>query len=730
MSRARIVAIIVVGALLAALVAAGAGWRYFTEERRLARTVAGVVSARIGLPISIERASIEGSRLKLWGVRLAPVPGWALDTRMREVEVVGGLLPLMAPAGHRVSVIATATSVALSASPATVPPDAAALDHVRAGLRGLLDWPGGISLRMEGAELHAGSRVFRFDLVGDKTAAALTLDLSLRPAPDTAALTLRSRAGIVGEAGISVDLDVGAEPRRLAGLWPEAWPTPGALTMRLASQWPAKNGPTATGRLTVGEPSQPAVAEFTAGIESARGELLVPSYTIDWGPEFHLDGEAAMTSRGGLRVTATGVGTIDASPLRGRATWAPVAGDVDGELSLQAVNLNVAARRLGLKALPDASRARSLTVRISGRLAGNDARAALTMHAQGLSTAALPRVALDAGLEARLALGSGPGLAVRRLEAAQLTVSGAGGPMLVATAASRSAPLWPLRLDGALPDAARVPADLPLTPRLTGSARVTGEMSLAESVTFGGTLEISLPRAEVRLGSPVRFTDLQATVPVAWGLAADDRPGSLTVGRVDGFSLALHDAVSSASIADGRLLLPDLRYGHYGGRGGGWAELGLDGRPTRLRARLEGQGLDLAQAIRESGATAARVTGKARYRATAQYTDADGLVALVRLDSEADGGEVSIDAIEGLLDSAAVQAETSGVLRQTLQNLRVFRYETLEGEMRVSGGGGWIDLSLRGKKRLGLFPAPVEAINFRNVPLAVLSRTLTRGTPP
>jgi hypothetical protein len=147
-----------------------------------------------------------------------------------------------------------------------------------------------------------------------------------------------------------------------------------------------------------------------------------------------------------------------------------------------------------------------------------------------------------------------------------------------------------------------------------------------------------------------------------------------------------------------------------------------------MRARLEGQGVDLAQAMRESGATAARVTGKARYRATAQYTDADGLVALIRLDSEADGGEVSIDAIERLLDSAAVQAETSGVLRQTLQNLRVFRYETLEGEMRVSGGGGWIDLSLRGKKRLGLFPAPVEAINFRNVPLAVLTRTLGRGT--
>jgi len=88
-----------------------------------------------------------------------------------------------------------------------------------------------------------------------------------------------------------------------------------------------------------------------------------------------------------------------------------------------------------------------------------------------------------------------------------------------------------------------------------------------------------------------------------------------------------------------------------------------------------------------------------------------------------------VPAIERLLDSATVQAETSGVLRQTLENLRVFQYESMEGDLRVQGTGGHVDLSLRGRKRLGIFPAAVEAINFRNVPLSVLARTLGRSHP-
>ena len=66
------------------------------------------------------------------------------------------------------------------------------------------------------------------------------------------------------------------------------------------------------------------------------------------------------------------------------------------------------------------------------------------------------------------------------------------------------------------------------------------------------------------------------------------------------------------------------------------------------------------------------------------------------------------------------------MLRQTLQNLRRFDYDSLAGEFRWSNGAGFIDLTLRGKKRLGIFPGPVEAINIKNMPLSVLTRALAR----
>jgi len=34
-----------------------------------------------------------------------------------------------------------------------------------------------------------------------------------------------------------------------------------------------------------------------------------------------------------------------------------------------------------------------------------------------------------------------------------------------------------------------------------------------------------------------------------------------------------------------------------------------------------------------------------------------------------------------------------------------------------------VSLSLEGKKRFGIFPGPVQAINFQNVPLSLLVRT-------
>src|SRR3989442_11500482 len=78
---------------------------------------------------------MDGSRLRLRGVRLPATAGRPLDVRIGEVEVIGGVLPLLAPSGRRVSAVARATSVTVPES-AGGPPDAAGLPPPpRAGVR-------------------------------------------------------------------------------------------------------------------------------------------------------------------------------------------------------------------------------------------------------------------------------------------------------------------------------------------------------------------------------------------------------------------------------------------------------------------------------------------------------------------------------------------------------------------------------------------------------------------
>ena len=101
--------------------------------------------------------------------------------------------------------------------------------------------------------------------------------------------------------------------------------------------------------------------------------------------------------------------------------------------------------------------------------------------------------------------------------------------------------------------------------------------------------------------------------------------------------------------------------------------------------------------------------------------------------------EHAVDVLElrqGLAVAQAAVGAINGVqssvesLRQTLENLRVFDYESLIADIRWSGGAGFADLALRGKKRLFIFPGPVEAINIKNMPLSILTRTLAKGGSP
>ena len=80
--RAVLVAILALAVVGAAM--AGGAWYVFGEARRTGRLVAGVLSARTGLPITVARASVNGSRLRLSDVRVAGIP---MELRVAEVEV-------------------------------------------------------------------------------------------------------------------------------------------------------------------------------------------------------------------------------------------------------------------------------------------------------------------------------------------------------------------------------------------------------------------------------------------------------------------------------------------------------------------------------------------------------------------------------------------------------------------------------------------------------------------
>jgi hypothetical protein len=228
----------------------------------------------------------------------------------------------------------------------------------------------------------------------------------------------------------------------------------------------------------------------------------------------------------------------------------------------------------------------------------------------------------------------------------------------------------------------------------------------------------------------VMATNVWAALPVRWGAGPGEKTGTVSAERVTAYGIMLERLTGSGRIVDGRLLLPDLRYIHYDGHGSGWLDALATSAGVDFSTRLEGEDVDLAAAARASGVTGGRVSGRVRYVTAAHYAPAQGMSALVRVASQEGGGEVSIDAIERLLESPAVQVESTGLLRRTLQNLKTFEYASLEGDVRIGGGVGYVDLSLKGKKRLGIFPGPVDAINFRNVPLAVLARTLDRGSTP
>ncbi|PYN59605.1 MAG: hypothetical protein DMD90_28530, partial [Candidatus Rokuibacteriota bacterium] len=290
-SRARrIVQIVAVAALLGAVIAGAGGWYLLGEERRTGRIVAGVLSGRLGVPITVERAVTRGTSLRLSGVRVPAVSGSPVEIVIGQLDIEGGVLPLIVPAGRRLTIVAASTSVTVRDGVESKDPTAA-IEALRSAAATLLRWPGAFSLRVDGGQLTRVGHTFALELAGEKTTSSLTLTLALL---DAGARALRLTTQSTGSADdvVATRIDFAADPSRLTGLWPASLPKSTMLTGSGEVRLARGGSMTASARLTAGDTTTAPVIELTSHWDPAKVELVVTRYAFDSGRDVHLEGAA------------------------------------------------------------------------------------------------------------------------------------------------------------------------------------------------------------------------------------------------------------------------------------------------------------------------------------------------------------------------------------------------------------------------------------------------------
>jgi len=717
-------------ALLTGLGLLAAGWYLFGEAERTGRLVSAALSRAAGVAVSVERARIEGpSRLVLYNLHLPPGPRWTGDVRARELRLEGGLLPILFPRGRALEIVLVSTSVTLAESAAPLePPSAESLESLRRLVMRVIEWPAVLSLRIDGGELREGDQVVTFDLTGERTpTGAIGVALRVSPPGGPPALSLRL-AGAATNGQVSLRIDARGEPARLGAFWPAGLPALAQVALQAEGRLKAGGQVELAGRAraerATGGP--PLAIEFASEYRAAAARLELSRLDLDWGEGLRLRGSGDVElEAGGTRVALDLAGPVAGSPVTLALRYAAATGAFTARLDAEGIDARHLFATAGLAPPPADVTARRLRANLSGSVLSGQERVAVDASFEDLGARELGAdTRVDGQLRGDATLRPGAsGLELGRLGPTTLTLTRGGGIVLALTAGSRGEAPWPLAVEAAVADLGRLPTPSSLPVALTGHGQVRGELDRGR---FAGVLTAELPRVELRFTSPIVVTGVRATIPLAWGAPAPATAGTLAADRLAAYGLALDRLQSSARFADGRLVLPDLQYVHYGGRGSGSIEAAVGASPVPLRTRIEGEHIDLAAVTQAFGLTVAHLTGRVHYFFVLEHSTAHGLIAVGQANSEEGGGEVGIEALEKLLNSAKVQGESTGMLRKTLEALRVFRYASLDASVRVAPGGGHVSLSLEGRKRLGIFPPPVKAINFSNVPLALLVRTFSR----
>lgn len=732
--RRRLLVSVGGGLLLLVLVALAVLWYALGEERRTARLLSRFLSRQAGIPIRVERARAEPTRLMLRGVSVPPGEHWSGSLEIRELRVEGGVLPVVFPSGRAVSVVAVSTSVTLAKEPAplTAPaPDT--LTAIRSGLFRFLEWPAVVSLEMKGGEVRSGDARLSFDLRGEKSGdGKLVARLGLGRPGDPPALTVEARAAVNGQ-DVRVAVSAEGDPRRLGPFWPSTLPAPGRITAEGDLALSATPELVVTAKLTAtpADGGNPMATRLAARYRPVARRVELPLLALRWGPALELDltGSAEELDKA-PRLIVKVAGTVDGSRVTGDATYAGASGGLQAKLDLRPFATGPLLERFGYARPAFEVRAEHAALTLEGKIEGMD-RAQL-QGALGLEGVETPPGATASRLRARLRFGGALSrrdgrMALTTLDRGELVLASTGGDIGVLAVrpqapSARASALGPLAVEAGIPDLSRLPVFEAFPVKLSGEARLEGTLDWSDSgPRFGGRLEARVPKGEVNVGGPIVLSGLRASLPLAWGRGEEAPAGSVTAESLTAFGFALRRLASPALVRGSVLSLPEIGYIHYGGSGRGNARLDLGGAAVPLQMRLEGEGVDLATLTTEYGLTVGRITGKVRYLLVLQHSQASGLVAGGHAAADPPGGEVNIDALKKLLSYA--EADPSGIVKRAMENLSVFSYASLEADIRVGPQGGRLSLALEGKKRLGIFPGPVSAINFHNVPLSILVKT-------
>jgi hypothetical protein len=748
----------------------------FGDQQRTGRLLSEYLTRGLGVPVQIDRVVTRSDRLTLRGVRVLPGASWGGALEIRDIQVDGGLIPFVFPAGRHLSFRVGSTTVTLSDRAAPIAaPAAEEVAKMRQAILQVLQWPLTAALDLPKGELRSGTERLGFTLKGEKKSdAQASMKLGLRfPQGKSSEMNLR---GSLTSGAVMLALQVDGSAMLVQSFWPAAFSLPERFTAQAALR-------------LLPTPLVEAMGTFTAARSDGSSPPLTGRLEASYRPdEQRLTlGKLELVRAADLTLTARGsVEDIRSSPRlmieisgkvgEGRIESVLRAGansrSLQAEFTVTPVSLESWGSALGWVRQGEGYSARAangkgvVNLSLSSdwtieRMHANTQLQAFTLHLKDrpCQEVKVPALALEAVVhpgrpdemrmtewkvraakvesqlfgvpatmgivgETRVRLLGGAFERMEDVDVFLTNLQGGSVGHLVARPASKTPHVWSVVFT--LPDLGQLPPLFSWRGSLKGSATAEGLVTWQSSApTVQGLLSLELPRGEIERQG-ISISGVLARAPFRYGGDEEMAPGKLEVGRLQVAGLIFERVKADVRFVDGKLSFNPVMYSHYGGEGEGWlqAEVGSAGWGGQFR--FDGRAIELSRLVASYQLKGTKISGNANYLVVGRREASGSIEAGGRVTVGEPGGVASTDLLKQLLSYA--EADPSGVVRATLENLSDFPYKSLTAEARTVGQEVRLSLSILGKERFGIFPPKVKAINIQNLPLSFLLKAVATST--